>query len=140
MLEFDFCTKSFDPRFSLSGSTAHYAPDRSFETEHLKLELDVDLDKETLKGVCSIETRKLHDFKEFRFNAVNMKIKGVKVDSKKLEFKYNSEFLTFENKQSSKDEQSVVIEYEVVKPKLGLFFIKPDKYYPKKPIQFFYCR
>ncbi len=133
--DFDFCSKTFDPRFALSGASPQFAQDRAFETKHLKLELEVNLDKETLTGTCTVDTHKLHNFDKFQFNAVDMKIKGVKVDGKKAEFKYENDLLLVDNKNANKDEQVVCIEYEVSKPKLGLFFIKPDKDYPKKPMQ-----
>ena len=50
-----FICRSFsaaDGRFSYPGSTPHYAPDRTFDTQHIRLELTLDFPRKTLKGRC----------------------------------------------------------------------------------------
>jgi hypothetical protein len=33
---------AFDGRFTLKGAESHYAPDRAFDTEHIRLDLRLD--------------------------------------------------------------------------------------------------
>src|SRR5882724_331485 len=80
MLEYLRCKSSADGRFSFPGSTPHYAPDRTFDTQHIRLELALDFARKTLKGRSTTTLVAIADgASEMIFDAVNFK--DVKVTS-----------------------------------------------------------
>src|ERR1041385_7185923 len=85
MNEFEFlgCGHAFhgreggDLRSVLLGKKAQYAPDRSVDTLHVRLDLDVNVKAKTVAGSCSTTVRAFHDgVRELSFDAVELK--GVK--------------------------------------------------------------
>jgi len=129
---------TWDSRFALKGSLPHYAPDRAFDTEHIRLEISVDLRRERFRGHCRTRLRAITDgVREMTFDAVNFKITGVRWNGKKSPYRYNDGKITVETKSPVKEGNRVEVDifYEVVKPKLGLYFIRPSRAYPKNPTQ-----
>ncbi len=127
-----------DARFALSGSAPHYAPDRTCDITHLKLELDLDIKGRTLTGkVTASVTALTDDVESMVFDAVDFKNLKVASPGRSTRFQYNSRKITVSWAQALRrgDKAEVVISYKVVEPKLGLFFILPDKGYPTKPAQ-----
>ena len=127
-----------DPRFALPGTRAQYAPDRDFRTEHIKLEFSFDMQKKTLFGRSVSTLKLLVETGQLAFNAVGMKIASVKGrDGKPYRFDYDNEKLTVHlgKKSSAGETFDVIIDYKIIDPKLGTYFIQPDKAYPKKPVQ-----
>ena len=51
----------FDPRFTLPGSRPQYAPDREFDSTHIKLEVDLDIPGRSFDGVATTTLRAFHD-------------------------------------------------------------------------------
>lgn len=143
MNELNYCrahTGSFDSRFALKGSAASYAPDRTFDTEHIRLELNLDIGRETLKGVCTTRLRAIADgATEMKFDAVNFLIEHVRWGNRRASsaYTYKDGVLTVTAPSAVKAGERVELEigYRVVKPKLGLNFVKPNKNYPKRPTQ-----
>lgn len=128
---------AFDQRFAAPGMKPQYAPDRNFKILHVKLELDLQISKRTLLGTATTTVRPYNpDAGEIIFEAAEMKIISVHSKKKKLSFKHEKEKLAISIPSAlAKKEFDISIKYKVVKPKLGLFFILPDKHYPKKPMQ-----
>lgn len=127
-----------DPRFLLPTSRPHYAPDREFDSTHIKLEVALDLPGKAVDGVCTTTLRAFHDgAREVVFDAVDMKIKGVSVGSKKCRHTYEKKKLTVTLARAYRagEEAAVAVKYRVVKPKLGIYFIAPEKAYPDTPTQ-----
>src|SRR5882762_5979461 len=61
-----------DGRFALSGATPHYAPDRIFDTRHIRLELELDYAHNSLAGTCTTTLAALtDDATTMTFDAVN---------------------------------------------------------------------
>ncbi|HOW28098.1 MAG TPA: M1 family aminopeptidase [Elusimicrobiota bacterium] len=128
----------FDSRFVLKGTRPQYASDRSFRTEHIRLELDLDFPKKTLNGSCLTDLRAIVDQAgTVSFDAVNFKILGVDWEGRLLRHRYDGRRLdvTLPKPLEAGARVSIRIRYRVVKPVLGLFFVGPDKAYPSKPIQ-----
>jgi len=50
-----------DGRFSYPGSTPHYAPDRIFDTQHMRLVASLDFVRKTLKGRCVVTLKAIAD-------------------------------------------------------------------------------
>lgn len=45
------------PAFPLPGDQAHYAPDRSIDITHLRLEIQVDFEQQAIHGVATLDAR-----------------------------------------------------------------------------------
>ncbi len=129
---------ALDSRFTLAGSEAHYAPDRTFDTEHIRLDLDLDLSRKTLRGVCDTRLRALADGADAMvFDAVNFRLGSVRLDGRSLKHTYKDGRLTVRLPKPVKagTRLEIRIAYSVVKPRLGLHFVGPDKNDPHKPLQ-----
>ena len=127
-----------DGRFTLSGATPHYAPDRTFTTRHIKLAVELDFSRKSLTGTATTTLDAIaDDATTMTFDAVDFQ--NVKVSSNRgtVKHDYNGRQLKVSwtkpiPRGSSVD---VTISYRVVKPKLGLHFVGPDLGEPKKPRQ-----
>jgi len=127
-----------DARFSLPGSTPHYAPDRVFTTKHIRSELALDFKRKTLSGTCTTTLLALADpASEMVFDAVNFRISKITAKGQRLRYAYDKRKLkiTFPKPYRRGQTVEVTIHYKVTKPALGLHFVGPDKHYPNKPIQ-----
>lgn len=132
------CRGAMDGRFTLKGTTPQYAPDRAFDTEHIRLEVEVDLARRRLSGVCTTTLRALEvGAKAMEFDAVNFRIRGVRVNGRKARHSYDHSRLTVVGPGPAQagTRWTVEISYEVRQPKLGLYFIGPDPSDRKKPLQ-----
>jgi aminopeptidase N len=135
---FECKRSSLDARFTLKGSVPHYAPDRTFDTEHIRLDLRLDIPRKTLQGICTTTLSVLADGTEkLVFDAVNFKIASVRSKGRALAFENDGKKLTvrLSSPARSGDRMDIAIQYKVTQPKLGLYFIGPDRGYPQKPVQ-----
>ncbi len=127
-----------DSRFTLSGSKPQYAPDRSFDTEHIKIEVALDFGRKSVEGLCTTTLRALRDgVSSMSFDAVHFKVRSVRLNGRKAKFDYDDQKLTvhFGSNVRRGFRAVVAVSYRVVRPKLGMHFIGPDKKYPGKPLQ-----
>ncbi len=127
-----------DPRFALPGTKPQYAPDRDFKTEHIKLEFSFDVQKRAVFGRAISTIKMLIETEKLPFDAVGMKVTSVKSrDGKFYRHDYNGEKLTVHlaKKSAIGEMLDVVVDYKVTDPKLGVYFIQPDKAYHQKPVQ-----
>ena len=136
-----YCRNSasaLDARFTLKGSTAAYAPDRTFDTEHIRLDLTLDIGRESLAGRCTTRLKAITaGANEMKFDAVNLKIRRVRWNNRQASHDHKGGVLTVQAPTPAKAGETVdvAIEYSVSKPKLGLYFIKPNGKYRKRPTQ-----
>jgi aminopeptidase N len=126
-----------DARFTLKGTQPSYSPDRTFDTEHIKLELALDFSRESLSGVCTTTLRAIVDADTMVFDAVNFSILKTTWNGASCKSVYKDGKLTLTSKAPVKAGQKVqvAISYRVTRPKLGLYFVKPTRHYPNKPTQ-----
>lgn len=131
------CGGLLDSRFTLKGTEPAYAPDQALDSEHIKLDLKIDIGRESLSGVCTTTLRAITSASEVTFDAVNLIIKSVRWNGAACRYVAKDKKITVIPKRPVRAGQRVVVEigYQVVKPKLGLYFIKPTKAYPHKPTQ-----
>ncbi len=125
-------------REALLGQTARYAPDRAFDTVHVRLDLTVDFARRTVAGRCTTLVRAFRDgVRRLEFDAVNLKVSGVSVDGKGCRHRLGAGTLTVTAPRglSAGQEASVVVRYRVVKPQAGLHFVHPGPHNPKNPVQ-----
>ncbi|HLC77200.1 MAG TPA: M1 family aminopeptidase [archaeon] len=124
-----------DPRFAGPSPHPQYAPDRNFDTVHIKIEIVLDIAKKTADCVCTSTFRSLTSNDKLILDAVNFKIASIKdKNGKVLKYNYNNSKIEISvGDVEAGKEIIVVITYKVVDPKLGVYFVGPDKDYPKKP-------
>jgi aminopeptidase N len=128
--------------FALPGSLAHYGPDKVVAVEHIDLHLTPDLERETLDGICTTTVRALdEDVERLVLDAVDLEISAVErrtsADASagspqpfvrrdgKLE-------VTFEPPIKAGERATFAVTYRAVKPRHGLFFVKPNAAHPEK--------
>lgn len=132
------CRGALDSRFTLTGSKPHYAPDRLFDTRHIKLELSLDIPRKILRGVCTTALSALAEGADkMIFDAVNFKIDFVRSQGRPLKHSYDGQKLTVRLPKPLRAgaQLEIAVGYQVSKPKLGLYFIGPDAQYKTKPVQ-----
>jgi aminopeptidase N len=132
------CARAADGRFTIKGSEARYAPDRTFDTQHIALDLKLDLDKKTLSGTCTTTLEAMAEKADrMVFDAVGFKGVSVTREGRATEFKYDGKKITvvFDPPIARGRRVDVAIHYRVTKPPLGLYFVGPDRFYPNKPVQ-----
>lgn len=127
-----------DGRFTLSGAKPHYAPDRIFDTQHIRLVLALDFGRKTLTGTCITSLTALTDrATEMVFDAVDFQNVQVSSSRGSVRQEYDKRKLkVIWNKPLARGARvDVTIRYRVVQPKLGLHFVGPDASDSKKPRQ-----
>src|SRR5216683_5176658 len=124
--------------FALPGATIHYARDRDFHVEHVKLDLNVDPEDKRLEGTAHITLSALVDnLTRLEFDAVELDMKDVKLSAGKVSsFENTGRKLTIflDKALKTSDRLTVSIRYSG-EPRRGLYFIGPDKSYPDRPYQ-----
>ncbi len=115
-----------DPRFVLPGTKPYYAPDKEFKTEHIKMSFSFDFNKNIVLGSSEISLRAIKDsLSSLIFDAVDMKISSVKINDKKTKYKYDGNKLKILTSKMKAGSHCIVkINYKLIDPKLGVFFIK----------------
>lgn len=124
--------------FEMPGAKPHYNPDRPGQVEHIFLDLVLDIPKHSFRGTCSIRINPVRSgIDKLTLDAVNLKIKSVKVGDTKQNFDYDGEFLQIQLHEPTEAYKpiTIAIDYSVEKPQRGLYFVGPDKHYPDKPTQ-----
>ncbi|WP_066426421.1 M1 family metallopeptidase [Anabaena sp. 4-3] len=124
--------------FELPGAKPHYNPDRPGQVEHIFLDLNLDIPKQSYQGVCNIRLSPIRNgIDRLTLDAVNLNIESVQVDEVGQSFDYDGEQLTIELSEPTKVGKRllIAIAYSVEKPQRGIYFIQPDAHYPDKPIQ-----
>ena len=124
--------------FELPGARPHYNPDRPGQVDHIALDLTLDIPQQRYQGTCSIRIIPVQDgIDRLTLDAVSLAIESVKVGRTKQTFDYDGEQLHIQLKQPTVAGKAitVAIAYSVNQPQRGIYFIGPDKHYPKKPVQ-----
>ncbi len=119
--------------FNLPGDTPHYAPDRCYRAEHLKLEIEVDPERKRVEGTATYSLRRataLKDVSEVVLDAAEMDILEVSPardwshDDGKLRVELEDDAATI----------TLAIHY-AAEPRKGMYFNEPDEAYPERPRQ-----
>ncbi len=125
--------------------------ERTYDVEHIKIEVKLDLQKKTLDGTVTTLIRPLADrLSSFKVDAVGMNIKSVKewyhvhTDNPDIaeqfaaiKFEYDNKELTIIPSHSIAKNYpyKYQVEYSVTDPEKGMYFISPDSLFPHKPFQ-----
>lgn len=110
---------------------------RKFDIEQLSLDLHIDEEQRSIMGTATIQLKPLlNDLQEVELDAVGLEISRVTFGKEALTFETYPEKLLITLPRAYKNSEtiSLVINYSA-RPRKGLFFIAPDKGYPKRPHQ-----
>jgi aminopeptidase N len=113
-----------------------YARNRSYDLQHSKIILRFDVDQKKVLGeVIHTLTTLREDTSKIEFDSVGLTIQGVTVNKAPAKFETTAEKLVVPVPAGKVgDKFEIDIRYEG-KPTKGLYFILPDKDYPKRPTQ-----
>ena len=109
-----------------------YAPDRSCDVEHLRLDLSVDLPGKSVEVVCAQSLRAAYGpFETITLDACDLDIRSVKDGSgRDLAHTYLGGKLTVRFSDPVAETAQLVIAYRVQDPVDGLFFFGPEEHAP----------
>ncbi|HXW36540.1 MAG TPA: M1 family aminopeptidase [Nitrososphaerales archaeon] len=121
--------------FRLSKTTRHYPAPKPYRTEHIKVELRVDIEKKSIAGSCTLKIAptagELH---ELRLDACEMKIERVEVDGAETKFDYDNAKLSIRLEHPVSKPFVVSVAYSC-NPRIGVEFVHPDAAHPMKEPQ-----
>ncbi|MDM7914851.1 MAG: M1 family aminopeptidase, partial [Candidatus Eisenbacteria bacterium] len=124
-------------KWTLREETPKYAPDRTCDVEHLRLEATVDLPGRHLDCVCKQRLRAAYGpFDSITLDAVDLKIRSVRDGSgRDLSYSYLDRKLTVRFPEKVAESAELEISYEVDHPVLGLYFFGPTEDEPEATFQ-----
>ena len=115
------------------------AADRPVDIEHIRLDLDVSLKSESIRGVAVMDVRANRKTSSFSLDAVGLKVAGVlrQLGPTLQRLKYVSDgkqiHVTFPKPLTRGKRERIHISYSMKQPKAGLHFFRPTKSEPKVP-------
>jgi aminopeptidase N len=121
--------------FPLPGSKLQYGPDKTVQVEHIDLHLTPDFEREALSGICTTTVRALdEDVASLTLDAIDLEISGVESNGKSQAFERRAGKLdiVFDPPIAAGASATITIRYGVVRPRHGLFFVKPTSVHPNK--------
>ncbi len=128
--------------FELPGDRVLYAPDRPADVRHVKLDITLDFEQETVSGTVYTTFSALFDeVKTVTFDAIDLHIERVTIEgggellcrdsfspsAKKL-------VVTLDRPYHYGEQFTIAIEYHA-KPRTGMHFVKPASEDPTRPVQ-----
>jgi aminopeptidase N len=119
--------------FNLPGDSPHYAPDRCFRAEHLRLELAVDPARKRIEGTATYTLRRAgipREPPEIVLDAAEMDILDV---GPAKSWSHSEDRLMVEPEDTG-ERLSLAIRY-AAEPRKGMYFLEPDEAYPSRPRQ-----
>lgn len=126
------------PAHTFAWATTQYPQERPVWPTHQCLELSLNIEKEELSGSNTIQFKVLAQKAEsFKVDAVDLFIHEVQVNKKSVRFSTGDQGITVYLEKAMKRGETgeLKITYTCVKPKAGIYFIKPDSKYPDRPTQ-----
>jgi aminopeptidase N len=124
--------------FELPGDRVQYAPDRPADVQHVKLEITLNFEQETISGTVSTTFSALYDnLTSISFDAIDLHIERVALaNGTTLAHSYDGKKLivTLDRPYHYGEVFTVAVTYHA-KPRTGLHFIKPAPEDPTRPVQ-----
>ena len=114
----------------LLGKTPRYAPDRDFDTLHVRIELSVDFTACSITANCASQVRAFRsNLRELRFDAAGMRILSVRAFGHSLKFSHKQDKLSVRLPRplAAGEEASLEIGYRISRPKTGLHFVRAGR-------------
>jgi aminopeptidase N len=135
---FDSCrghgTGTWDRAFASPDAPDQPPRDRTFRLHHVRLDVTVDDEARTISGSATHRLSPINDgLREITLDAAELTIRGIESDGKALEWEAHGEVLSIRLPRARKAGEpfEIRIRYEA-KPRKGLYFVGPDKAYPKR--------
>ena len=129
--------------FAPPDTRPHYMPARQYDLQHVRLDLAFDWDQRSVEGTATNTLMPLlPGLETLVFHGAGLDIRRVRLagGDADLPFTLDPEAQTVTVKlgraYGPQDRLEVAIDYSA-RPKAGLYFVGPDKDYPKKPRQIF---
>lgn len=126
------------PAHTFPWAKTQYPEERQVWPTHQSLELSLNIDKEELSGSNTLQFKALvPNVESFKIDAVDLRIHDVQINKKSARFSVGeTETTVYLEKPMARGEVGEVrITYTCIKPKAGIYFIKPDSKYPDRPTQ-----
>ena len=102
--------------------------DEAFELKHIKIEGELDYRSKSFKSKCELYIDP-KGTSVFRIEAVNFLINSVKINGKLADYKYDGSNITISVPDNFSDlKMKITVDYAIVDPHLGMYFITEDKY------------
>ncbi len=121
--------------FYIPESSEHYPPDRRVETEHVRLELSLDLPNKRVSGTCTLRVRPVgKGVKAVALDAVGLKIESVSLDGAKCGYEYDNAKLSVHLPEELSGRHEISVAY-ASSPKQGVYFTAPDEEHPERETQ-----
>lgn len=112
------------------------APDRPIDIKHIRLDLRVDLPKQTVDAVATLDVRAQREVASFELDAVDFEVKKVSADDAPLHFSHDGKKLAIDLEPAwpANKAGKLKIEYRIREPKAGLHFFGPSAAEPDVPL------
>jgi len=127
--------------FALPGARPQYAPDRKFDIEHYRIEVDLDFETRSIRGSCTITLAPLARGERLvELDAVELDVSEIRLagksDTGPLKFTNDGKVLRVALNAPAELGRSfdLRVEYSAT-PRRGLYFVSPDEAYPNKARQ-----
>ncbi len=124
--------------FELPGDSLHYAPDRPAGMRHVKLDISLDFEQETISGIASTTFSTLYEaIRTISFDAEELQIEQVTLENgPQLSFSNTGKQLivTLDRVYTYGETFTIAVKYHA-KPRTGLNFVKPAPEDPTRPVQ-----
>src|ERR671923_265164 len=122
-------------KFELPGSRAHYAPSLSFTINHMRLEIEPDLQGRTISCEQRLSIIMLQDIDIIELDAAELQINLVSAAGR-LDFRSLDDKLVVKLGRILKEGSKIELDISyTAKPRKGFYFVVPDKYYPDKQLE-----
>ena len=124
--------------FELPGDKVQYAPDRPADVRHVKLEITLDFEQETISGTAYTTFSTLYEeARTITFDAVELQIEKVALAGG-VDLAYSTPnkklIVTLDRPYHHGEEFTIAITYHA-RPRTGLHFVKPAPEDPTRPVQ-----
>ncbi|GHO89645.1 M1 family aminopeptidase [Dictyobacter formicarum] len=123
--------------FEFPGDQLHFAPDRPADVQHVKLDISLDFDQETISGTAYTTFSVLYEeVRTISLDAEELQIEKVALENgTRLEYSTtNRKFLVILDRPYKHGEQFTVAVTYHAKPRIGLHFMKPEPEDPTRPV------
>lgn len=122
-------------------SRPRFAPDRSVDVEHYRLDVAFDPEKREVRGTVSITMSPLHDgLAEVELDAGPMTIEAISAGGEEtaapLTYRHDANRLRIVLPRAYRQGEALTLHIRyAARPDRGLYFVGPDAAYPDKPAQ-----
>jgi len=131
------CRAAGESAFHLSGDEPQYLTDREFETKHIKLVCEFDLEAKRVIGTAFLTLQPYAGgLRHIVLDSEDTEIKKITLDDAELQHDHCDGKLTVKLSEPRADAEPFTVQIAyVAEPRKGLYFTGPDADYPDKPVQ-----